>query len=210
LSLGWFTATQSELAPGPCRKSPYGFYVEVEEWGVPQTAGDSVRDERVYLVPHDPTWPRQFEEERDRLARVLRPWLAGPIEHIGSTAIPGLVAKPILDIMAGVRDLPASLDARDAVASLDYVYFPYRADVMHWFCKPSPARRTHHLHLVPVDSSLWAERLLFRDYLRAVPEAAVQYAQLKTALAAEHEFDREAYTNAKESFVRSILDRARR
>jgi GrpB-like predicted nucleotidyltransferase (UPF0157 family) len=166
-------------------------------------------DEPISLVPYDPTWPRQFEEERERLVRVLRPWLAGPIEHIGSTAVIGLTAKPVIDIMAGVRDLESSLAARDAVTPLDYVFFPYRADVMHWFCKPSPARRTHHLHLVPVESPLWADRLLFRDYLRAVPSAAEEYAALKTALAAEYRLDREAYTDAKEPFVRAILDRAR-
>jgi GrpB-like predicted nucleotidyltransferase (UPF0157 family) len=167
-----------------------------------------VRDEPIYLMPYDPTWPGQFEEERDRLADVLAAWLAGPIEHIGSTAIPGLVAKPVIDIMAGVRDLPSSLAARRAVASLEYVYFPYRADVMHWFCKPSPERRTHHLHLVPIESGLWAERLLFRDYLRREPAVAAAYADLKTSLARKHAFDREAYTDAKGPFVRAILERA--
>ena len=169
----------------------------------------TVREEPIYLVPYDPAWPRRFEDERARLARALSPWLAGPIEHIGSTAVPALTAKPVIDIMAGVRDLPSSLEARDALALLDYVYFPYRADVMHWFCKPSPARRTHHLHLVPVESALWDERVIFRDYLRSSPAAAAEYAALKAALAAEHPFDREAYTEAKGGFVRSILDRAR-
>ena len=168
-----------------------------------------VAEEPIYLVPYDPTWPRHFEEERARLARVLSPWLEGPIEHIGSTAVPGLTAKPVIDIMAAVRDLSSSLDARAALASLDYVYFPYRPDVMHWFCKPSPARRTHHLHLVPVESALWAERLVFRDYLRSSPATAAEYAALKTSLAAQHRFDREAYTDAKGAFVQSILDRAR-
>jgi GrpB-like predicted nucleotidyltransferase (UPF0157 family) len=168
-----------------------------------------MRDEPIHLVPYDAAWPRLFEEERARLAYILSPWVAGPIEHIGSTAVPGLTAKPVIDIMAGVRDLASSLDARAALTSLDYVYFPYRADVMHWFCKPSPARRTHHLHLVPVQSSLWTERLLFRDYLRATPAAAAEYAALKVSLAARHRFDREAYTDAKGEFVRSILERAR-
>ena len=169
----------------------------------------TVREEPISLVPYDPTCPGRFEDERARLARALSPWLAGPIEHIGSTAVPALTAKPVIDIMAGVRDLPSSLEARDALALLDYVYFPYRADVMHWFCKPSPARRTHHLHLVPVESALWDERVVFRDYLRSSPAAAAEYAALKAALAAEHPFDREAYTEAKGGFVRSILDRAR-
>jgi len=136
---------------------------------------------------------------------VLAPWLAGPIEHIGSTAVPGLVAKPVIDIMAAVESLDASRPALAAVAALHYVYFPYRAEIMHWLCKPSDEVRTHHLHLVPYGSALWRERLTFRDRLRADPRVAAEYAALKLSLAAKYEFDREAYTNAKESFVRRIL-----
>jgi GrpB-like predicted nucleotidyltransferase (UPF0157 family) len=169
----------------------------------------AVREEPIYLVPYDSAWPRLFESERALLEPVLSPWLAGAIEHIGSTAVPGLVAKPVIDIMAGVRDLPSSVEARAALVPLSYVYFPYRTDVMHWFCKPSPTRRTHHLHLIPVQSALWLERLAFRDYLRSSAAAAAEYAALKLALAEQHQFDREAYTSAKDGFVRSILDRAR-
>lgn len=169
---------------------------------------DPDREEPISLVPYDASWAKRFEEERARLALVLEPWLQGPIEHIGSTAIPGVKAKPVIDIMAAVRDLGTSVAARDALASLQYVYFPYRPDVMHWFCKPSPARRTHHLHLVPMRSPLWTERLLFRDYLRSSKAAAEEYVALKVKLAAKYEFDREAYTNAKTDFVRSILEHA--
>ena len=166
-------------------------------------------EEPIYLVPYDDAWPGLFERERALLAPALGPWLAGPIEHIGSTAVPGLLAKPVIDIMAGVRDLPSSLEARAALAPLSYIYFPYRMDIMHWFCKPSPAQRTHHLHLVPVGSTLWLERLAFRNYLRSSPAAAAEYAALKLALAEQHQFDRQAYTDAKGDLVRSILDRAR-
>lgn len=166
-------------------------------------------EEPIYLVPYDADWPRRFAEECALLESVLAPWLAGPIVHIGSTAVPGLTAKPIIDIMAGVRDLPSSLGARDALAHLRYMYFPYRPEVMHWFCKPSPAHRTHHLHLVPVSSSLWSDRLIFRDYLRSSAAAAAEYAELKIALAARYQGDREGYTEAKSAFVRSIIDRAR-
>jgi GrpB-like predicted nucleotidyltransferase (UPF0157 family) len=165
-------------------------------------------EEPVHLAPYDPAWARRFAEERDRLARVLGPWLAGPIEHIGSTAVGGLAAKPVIDIMAAVRDLHSSLDARSVLAPHGYVYFPYRADVMHWFCKPSPTQRTHHLHLVPGGSALWAERVAFRDYLRASPEARAEYAALKASLAERHRFDREAYTDAKGPFIQRIVDRA--
>lgn len=82
-----------------------------------------VHEEPVVIVPYDPGWPLRFAAERAALEPVLRPWLAGPIEHVGSTAVPGLMAKPIIDIMAGVADLPSSLDARTAVARLGYQYF---------------------------------------------------------------------------------------
>jgi GrpB-like predicted nucleotidyltransferase (UPF0157 family) len=81
-----------------------------------------MRGEPVRILPYDPRWPGRFEGERTRLEAALRPWLAGPVEHIGSTAVPGLAAKPVVDIMAGVRDLETSVDARAAVAPLDYVY----------------------------------------------------------------------------------------
>lgn len=166
-------------------------------------------EEPISLISYDATWPRMFEEERGRLERLLAPWLTGSIEHIGSTAVPGLIAKPVIDIMAAVADLASSVDAIPAVAELDYRYFPYRPDVMHWFCKPSPERRTHHLHLVPVESARWADRLIFRDYLRETSTAAAEYSSLKKALASKYRLDREAYTDAKSDFVQSVLRRAR-
>lgn len=164
----------------------------------------------VRIVPYDATWPRRFEEERALLSEVLAPWLAGPIEHVGSTAVPGLAAKPVIDIMAGVASLEASRPAIDAVAPHGYCYSPYRPDLMHWFCKPSPSARTHHLHLVPIDGQLWAERLAFRDYLRAHADVALEYSRLKQDLSERHRFDREAYTDAKGPFVERVLAAAMR
>ena len=161
----------------------------------------------ILLVDYDPAWPAAFEKERERLAEVLREWLTGTIEHIGSTAVPGLRAKPVLDIMAGLGSLTASRPAIQAVSSLGYVHFPYRAEVMHWFCKPSPADRTHHLHLVPFGSPLWNERLQFRDALRSDPALAAAYAGLKGRLADRHRNDREAYTEAKSAFIARALAR---
>jgi GrpB-like predicted nucleotidyltransferase (UPF0157 family) len=161
--------------------------------------------EPIRLVPYDPTWPSRFTEEAKALKAALGPWLAGPVEHVGSTAVPGLAAKPVIDIMAAVRDLPSSLEARRALVPLEYRYYPHRPDVMHWFCKPSPRRRTHHLHLVPYRSRLWFDRLAFRDALRERPSVAAAYAALKASLAERHEFDREGYTEAKGDFVRRTL-----
>jgi len=163
----------------------------------------------IALSDYDPAWPDLFERERLLLAEQLAAWLTGPIEHIGSTAVPGLCAKPVVDIMAGVPTLEGSRPAIPAAAPLGYIYFPYRAEVMHWFCKPSPAVRTHHLHLVPIGSKLWEDRLLFRDRLRGDPAAAAEYAALKAALAERYRTDREAYTEAKTPFIARILAKAR-
>jgi GrpB-like predicted nucleotidyltransferase (UPF0157 family) len=158
-------------------------------------------DAPIILLPYDPSWPDQFEQERNDLLQRIQEWLVGPIEHVGSTAIPGLAAKPVIDIMAGVESLEASRPAIAVLTDAGYCYSPYRPDVEHWFCKPSPAFRTHHLHLVPYGSAGWNDRLAFRDYLRAHPSVAAEYEQLKYELAAQYRLDREAYTNAKGPFV---------
>jgi GrpB-like predicted nucleotidyltransferase (UPF0157 family) len=158
----------------------------------------------VEIVPCDPSWPRRFLEEAEALRHTLAPWLAGPIEHIGSTAIAGLAAKPVIDIMAGVETLEASRPAIAAATGAGYCYFPYRAGIEHWFCKPSPAFRTHHLHLVPMDTAAWRRPIAFRNYLRVHDDAARDYEVLKRRLAQQHRFDREAYTLAKQPFIDRI------
>jgi GrpB-like predicted nucleotidyltransferase (UPF0157 family) len=165
----------------------------------------------VHIVPYDREWPGRFETERQLLIEAIGPWLVdGSIEHIGSTAIPDLDAKPVIDIMAAVESLDGSRAALPVLERYQYCYYPYRAEVMHWLCKPSPAHRTHHLHLVPLGSPLWNERLAFRDYLRAHPDMAQEYAELKRRLAAAHRLDREAYTDAKAPFVQRVLSEALR
>jgi len=159
----------------------------------------------VEIVSYDEMWPDKFEAERVFLRRLLSRWLVGEIEHVGSTAVPGLVAKPVIDVMAPVESLEASRPAIEVLNASGYSHFPYRPDVMHWFCKPSPTYRTHHLHLVPYVSELWHERLLFRDALRADPELAAEYGTMKKTLAAQYRFDREAYTEAKTSFVEKVI-----
>jgi len=160
---------------------------------------------QIEIVPYKLEWPAQFELERNALQALLAPWLAGDIEHIGSTSVVGLAAKPVIDIMAPVASLRDSEAAIEAVAQLGYLHHPYRAEVMHWFCKPSPTVRTHHLHLVPVGSPLWLERLAFRDALRADGLLAHEYENLKRQLATQFPGDREAYTEAKTPFVQSVL-----
>jgi GrpB-like predicted nucleotidyltransferase (UPF0157 family) len=167
--------------------------------------GAGARDEPVRLTPYDPTWPAAFERERVALEEAIGPWVVGGIHHVGSTAVPGLEAKPIVDILAGVEDLESSRECFGPLAALEYLHAPYRSDEMHWFCKPRPERRTHHLHLVPAGSRRYAEELAFRDILRADPEVAGAYAALKRELADRFPEDREAYTEAKTGFIREAL-----
>lgn len=159
----------------------------------------------VHIVTYDPAWPALFELEQQHLSRTLRPWIIGPMEHIGSTAVLGLPAKPVIDMMAPVESLDASREALAVLRDLGYQYAPYRADVMHWFCKPSASFRTHHLHLVPYRSLLWTERIAFRDCLRSDAVVAHEYAELKHRLAEAHRSDREAYTEAKGPFIALVL-----
>ena len=120
----------------------------------------------VILEDYDPSWPAKFEEEKSRLMAIAGEWHYGGIEHVGSTAVPGMVAKPVIDIMFGIKSLEESKSAIDVLVAHGYEYWPYKKEDMHWFCKPSDAFRTHHLHLIPFESPLWQERIQFREVLR--------------------------------------------
>lgn len=157
----------------------------------------------------DPTWPRSFEVERRALAEALRALVVDGIHHVGSTSVPGLSAKPIIDILVGVESLERARPVITLVAPLGYGYFPYRANDMHWFCKPDHGHRTHHLHLDPARSDQFQSELAFRDYLRAHPATSTAYANLKHVLAARFTEDREAYTAAKAPFTHEVLRLAR-
>jgi len=170
---------------------------------------DAAKDEPVQIVPYDPSWPVAFEQERALLERAIGPSITGGIHHVGSTAVPGLAAKPVIDILVGIKDLASARAHIEPLAALEYFYAPYRADVMLWFCKPSPAARTHHLHLVPTGSERFRDELAFRDHLRQHPKSAEAYARLKQELAARFRDDREAYTEAKADFVRQVSRQAR-
>lgn len=118
------------------------------------------------------------------------------------------MAKPVIDIMFGVESLENSKPAIDVMMNNGYSYFPYKRDVMHWFCKPSDSHRTHHLHLIPFESPLWKERLLFRDILRSNNNIAKEYQELKQCLAMEYANDRELYTEKKSPFIQKVLTNA--
>jgi GrpB-like predicted nucleotidyltransferase (UPF0157 family) len=163
----------------------------------------------VLLEPYNAAWPQRFAEEADMLRQTLGPWITGGVHHVGSTAVPGLAAKPVIDIMVGVADLESSRPCIELLTSLRYCHAPYRAEVMHWFCKPRPDHRTHHLHLVPNGSPRYVDVLAFRDYLRHHPEAAAAYEGLKRELADRYPHDREAYTEGKAHLIAELTGAAR-
>lgn len=160
---------------------------------------------RIEVVNYNPEWPALFIHEQRLIIKALSPWLVGPPEHIGSTAVPGLLAKPVIDIMAPVSLLAGSEAAIPAAERIGYIYFPYKPQQMHWFCKPSPEHRTHHLHLVPLGSPLWRERLAFRDALRSDAGLRAEYEKLKLKLAEQYQHDREAYTDSKSPFIDRVV-----
>jgi GrpB-like predicted nucleotidyltransferase (UPF0157 family) len=158
-------------------------------------------DARVEIVEYDPAWPAQFEAERER----LEPLLPGAeIHHIGSTAVPGLPAKPVIDLMVLVEDVDAPVPALVDRGGYEYPSeFNATLSRRRWLCRPSAAQRTHHLHLVQ-DAAELDRHLRFRDRLRGSPELAAEYAQVKRELAARFGDDRERYSEAKSAFVRRV------
>jgi GrpB-like predicted nucleotidyltransferase (UPF0157 family) len=168
--------------------------------------------DEVEIVEYDPRWPVLFDEEASRLRAALDPTLIVGLEHFGSTAVPGLSAKPIIDILIAVRSLAEARAAfAEALQNLDYIYWADnpKQDRM-FFVKGMPpfgSKRSHHLHVTELHGEMW-QRLAFRDYLRAHPEEAVTYERLKRRLAAEHATDREAYTDAKSAYVEMVMRKA--
>jgi GrpB-like predicted nucleotidyltransferase (UPF0157 family) len=167
--------------------------------------------ERAELRPHDPQWGESGRAECARLAELLAPWLADGVEHVGSTAVPGLAAKPVIDLMASVRDPDAVVSqAGQRLAADGWCYVPPELDQRPWrrfFVKPdaSGLRRIAHLHVITSGHARWAEQIAFRDALRSDAQLARRYADLKGTLAAQHGDDREAYTAAKAAFIAAAL-----
>lgn len=163
----------------------------------------------VRLAPYDPAWRRLFLAEAARLRAVLGGRVLA-IEHVGSTSIPGMDAKPVLDLMAAVPSLAEADRLVPAVEALGYELRPDpEIPERRFFVRGRTARRTHHFSLAEPTSAYWRDTLLFRDWLRAHPEAAEEYRALKHALAARHAADRQAYTSGKTAFVHAVLARAR-
>jgi GrpB-like predicted nucleotidyltransferase (UPF0157 family) len=158
---------------------------------------------KVVVVPYDPEWPSLYLEEQTRLRAALGDIILD-IQHVGSTAVPGLDSKPVIDIGIAIADFEEGFNTIPIIAELGY---NFRGEVgvpgRHFFIQGRP--RTHHVHMSEITNSDWIERLKFRDHLRENPESAKHYAELKTALAQQFPDDITAYSNGKTNFILKIL-----
>jgi GrpB-like predicted nucleotidyltransferase (UPF0157 family) len=168
-------------------------------------------ENEIIIADYDPRWPILYAQERELILSVTGQDLVA-IEHIGSTAVPGLGAKPIIDIMAAVGSLSDAERCISPLARIGYEYVPEFEDVMperRYFRKSAGRTRTHHLHMVELESDFWRRHLLFRNFLRAHPATAEQYYCLKKELALKFRTNLEAYTDAKTSFIKEVVERAK-
>ncbi|MFS8102939.1 GrpB family protein [Lentzea alba] len=163
------------------------------------------------IRPHDPRWTARAEAERAKLTVLLGPWLVEGIEHIGSTAVPGLAAKPIVDLMASVTDLDTVVTAAsERLADDGWSFVPPVLDGRPWrrfYVKPDSTqqRREAHLHLIQAQHPRWTDQIRFRDALIGDVGLARQYEDLKRGLSHASGHDREAYTEGKAAFVANVL-----
>lgn len=164
---------------------------------------------QVEVVPPDPSWREEFESESQQLASVMGDNLVA-IHHIGSTAIPGIYAKPVIDLLIEVKDIHQTDAQSEAIAQMGYeVLGEYGLPGRRYFRKyRSPGIRTHHVHTYETGSSEITRHLAFRDYAIAHPEVAQQYSHLKRELAQQYPQDIEAYMDGKDGFIKAIEQKA--
>jgi GrpB-like predicted nucleotidyltransferase (UPF0157 family) len=163
--------------------------------------------EPVEVVDHDPRWLPRGELVANRLDRLLAGWLTRTAEHIGSTAVPGLAAKPIIDVQAAVGDFSCAPLVADVLAPEGWHFVPAELDQRPWrrfFVLVEKDRRVAHLHLMIDGSQRWDDQLGFRDALRNDADLRSRYARTKQELASRHTDDREAYTRGKAAFVATV------
>ncbi|MCD4829313.1 MAG: GrpB family protein [Candidatus Cloacimonetes bacterium] len=158
----------------------------------------------VRLVPHNPAWQQAFEQELRRLQLALGEYAPG-IEHVGSTAVPDLEAKPVLDILLGAPTLDDFATCNLMLEELGY-HFSRAPEPGWWFHVKGPEiSRTHYLHLCVFDSAFWHDHIRFRDYLRSHEQVRRDYEELKRDLARDYADDRPVYTEGKSDFILSVL-----
>lgn len=166
----------------------------------------------VVLHPYSPEWPAAFERERAQIVKAFSS-VHVVVEHIGSTSVPGLTAKPVLDLLLGAESLPAIEEKIAALGPIGYEYVSkYERELpeRRYFVKGAAASLRVHLHGVVQGSRLWNEHLAFRELLRSDPRTRADYEALKLRLASELAHDKAAYSAAKGPFIEAALVRARR
>jgi GrpB-like predicted nucleotidyltransferase (UPF0157 family) len=186
-----------------------------EQADIPVARIAELTREPIAIVPYDDQWPVRYAKEEGRLLRTLPLDLVKRIAHIGSTAVPGLSAKPIIDVQVEVTSLDRV--RREVVPIMqdlayEFIWRPSmgeQAPFYAWFIKRNErGQRIFHVHMVEPDQAS-VDRLVFRDHLRTHPDAAQRYEALKQGLAAAHPVDRAAYTLSKTPFITEVLRRAR-
>lgn len=165
---------------------------------------------KITLSEYDPGWPSMFEKEKEFLLARLSS--SNPsIEHVGSTSVPGLIAKPTIDLMIGLPEFAQADSLVPPIQQLGYTYFKQYEDLMpyrRFFKKQNGDITTHHIHMVERGSEFWFRHLLFRDFLRGNQSTAADYAKLKLKLAQQDWKDGNEYAEAKTDFIREIEKRA--
>ena len=165
-------------------------------------------EQPVALADYDPAWPQMFEAERRRLMEAL-PGMFIEVDHIGSTAVPGMRSKPLIDMLAGVATMEDAFAINGLIDRIGYTTSPELNATLktrQWFMRQSRGQRTHHLHVVVHGSRDWRIRVQFRDRLRNEPELRHRYEALKADLAKRFANDRDSYTEGKSTFINAAAD----
>jgi len=168
-----------------------------------------LKNEKVGLLAYNPAWEKLYKEEEKLIIPIVEKY-GVYVEHIGSTAIPGSKAKPIIDIAIGVRNLK---DAERFVKPLKQFGYECKHDASiekrYFFTKGNKTHTTHHLHVIKFNSRLWNDQIIFRDYLRKHKDVVKKYSELKEELAGKYKNDRKKYVAGKDKFIKSAIKEAK-
>jgi GrpB-like predicted nucleotidyltransferase (UPF0157 family) len=176
-----------------------------------QTNPIGLKSGTVRLVEYDEGWPGMFEEEKGLLESALKDIEMIDIQHVGSTSVPGMKSKPVIDIAVGVKRLS---DGERCIGPLERIGYEYRGDAgvpgRQFFAKGPRENRTYHVNVEAWNGRLWKNHVLFRDYLKEHPQTRKEYQKLKEVLEAKYPGDRDSYTSEKDSFIKKIIKEAKR
>ena len=163
-------------------------------------------EDPIIVVDYNANWSSQYEQEKIEIIKALGDTIVD-IQHIGSTSVPGLAAKPVIDILLGLEISPNAAQI-SSLEALGYLYLgEFGIPGRHYFRRGMP--RTHQIHAVQVNSEFWKTHILFRDFLRTHPEAGWQYEALKRHLAVEFRYERDRYTDSKAPLINQLLVQAK-